>query len=338
MENSNSNLSTTSGSRLEDEQINLPRLSIVVPVYNEEANIASLLSRIDAAVAKTAGSSEIIIVDDGSRDGTWWAICEAAAANPQIRGYRLSRNFGHQHALLAGLRQARGKAVVSLDGDLQHPPEAIPDLVAQWDDGFEIVNTCRIEESQVNRPFKRLTSKYFYRLFSRLAEVDLSEGTSDFRLIDRRALDALISFQDSEIFLRGAVQWLGFKTTTVPFRLAPRNAGTSKYNLRRMIRFAVTGMISYSSKPLRLGIWLGLITAGLAFVELIYILIQYTLGDTVQGWASTLGVISLLFGVLFVLLGIIGVYLADIHKMLRSRPRFIIAEETPQKVEETTQK
>lgn len=302
---------------------------MVVPAYNEEANVAPLLARIDAVVGTFMGSTEIIIVDDGSQDGTWKTICDAAATNPRIKGYRLSRNFGHQHALLAGLRQARGKAIVSLDGDLQHPPEAIPDLVARWEDGFEIVNTRRSDEAEINGPFKRLTSKYFYKLFSLLAEVDLSEGTSDFRLIDRRALDVLVSFHDSEVFLRGAVQWLGFETTTVPFHLAARNAGVSKYSLKRMIKLATTAIVSYSSKPLRLGIWLGLITAMLAFVELIYIILQYTLGKTVQGWASTLGVMSLLFGVLFVLLGIIGVYLADIHKTLRSRPQFIIAEETP---------
>ena len=306
-----------------------PRLSVVVPAYNEEAGIAPLLERIGAVVSALTGETEIVIVDDGSRDGTWRAICQAAADDSRVRGYRLSRNFGHQHALLAGLNKAHGEAVVSLDADLQHPPETIPELIAQWEAGYEIVNTRRSEEAGISSPFKRLTSKYFYRLFSLLSEVELSEGTSDFRLMDRRALDVLTGFHDSDLFLRGAVQWLGFRTTTIPFRLAARYAGASKYDLRRMLRFATAAIVSYSSKPLRLGIWLGMVTAVLAFVELIYIVVQYAIGNTVEGWASTLGVMSLLFGILFILLGIIGVYLADIHKMLRSRPQFIIAEETP---------
>ena len=309
-----------------------PRISAVIPAFNEEANIALLVDRISRVLEDRPGGCEIILVDDGSADGTWPAIAEAARKYPRVRGFRLSRNFGHQHALLAGLNQARGEAVISLDADLQHPPETIAELIAQWEAGYEIVNTRRSDEVAVNSAFKRLTSKYFYRVFSALSEVELSEGISDFRLMDRRALDVLTSFQDSELFLRGAVQWLGFKTTTVLFRLAERHAGASKYNFKRMLRFAMTAIVSYSSKPLRLGIWLGLITAMLAFIELIYIVVQYALGSTVQGWASILGVISLLFGILFVLLGIIGTYLADIHKMIRSRPQFIIAEETPRSV------
>lgn len=314
--------------QLLDDTQKRPRLSVVVPAYNEAGNIGHLVERLCRVFEDVAGDKEIVIVDDGSFDGTWECIGRAARECSFVRGFRLSRNFGHQNALLAGLHQARGSAVVSMDADLQHPPEAIPELLAKWEDGFEIVNTRRDGEGEVNSPFKRLSSKYFYRIFSALSEVDIAEGSSDFRLIDRRALDALLDFRDSDLFLRGAVQWLGFRTATLSFSLGERHAGVSKYNLKRMLRFAMSAIVSYSSKPLRLGIWFGLFTAFMAFCELVYILVQYSLGRTVPGWASILGVTSLLFGVLFVLLGIIGIYLADIHKTLRSRPQFIIAEET----------
>ena len=305
-----------------------PRVSIVVPAYNEEGNITLLVERISRVLATQAEGHEIVIVDDGSTDDTWARILVAAREHPTVRGYRLSRNFGHQYALLAGLHQARGQAVISLDADLQHPPEVIPDLLAQWKAGFEIVNTQRIDAGEVTSSFKRLSSKYFYRLFSALSEVEISEGTSDFRLMDRHALGALLSLRDSDLFLRGAVHWLGFKATTVPFRLGARHAGVSKYSVGRMVRFATSAIVSYSTRPLRLGIWLGLLTAVLAFFELIYILVQYSLGRTVTGWASTVGITAFLFGILFILLGIIGIYLADIHRALRSRPQFIIAEVT----------
>lgn len=301
------------------------RLSIVVPLYCEAGNVALLVKRVTAVLAAMNASFEVILVDDGSSDGTWTEIQAACDADARILGFRLSRNFGHQHALLAGLHQARGEAVISMDGDLQHPPETIPELVAKWEAGFDIVGTSRID-SVVAGYFKRTSSRLFYRFFSMLSEVELSEGSSDFRLMGRKALDALLEMRDARLFLRGAVQWLGFKSTVVPYQLAKRHAGETKYSLTKMLRFAVGAILAYSTKPLRFGIWLGLLTAFLAMAELGYIIVNYFSGVTVEGWASTVGILSLLFGVLFVMLGIIGTYIANIHTMLQSRPNFIISE------------
>ncbi|MFO1352949.1 MAG: glycosyltransferase family 2 protein [Gammaproteobacteria bacterium] len=300
-------------------------LSVVIPLLNEEGNVEALLTRLLPVLRGLAVPYEIVLVDDGSRDQTWDAIRRCAVNIPEIKGLALSRNFGHQHALLAGLTHARGAAIVSMDGDLQHPPEVIPELLTAWRQGYKVVNAIR-QDQGVNSTFKRLTSKYFYWIFSKLADVHIAEGSSDFRLIDRQVQEQLERFNDVDLFLRGAVQYIGLPSTTVHFALDNRFAGRSKYNLRRMGKLAAGAVVSFSTKPLRIGIWLGVLMSGLAFVELIYVLVRYLQGATVSGWASIMGVLSLLFGMLFVMLGIIGTYLASIHRALQDRPRFIVKE------------
>jgi dolichol-phosphate mannosyltransferase len=302
-------------------------LSIVVAAYNEEGNLPVLLERLVPVLRAASSRCEVIIVDDGSEDGTWEIIRTLASKFDFVIGLRLSRNFGHQNALVAGLRKASGSVVVTMDSDLQHPPEVIPALLAAWQGGAEIVNTKRISGAETNL-FKRLTSKYFYAFLSHIGEVQLTEGASDFRLMGRRPLDGLLSLNDKDLFLRGAVQWIGFKQETVEFDVAPRYSGRSKYGVGKMLRFAASGIVGFSDKPLRLGIWIGFGTGVLAASELIYIVIQYLLGNTVPGWASTVGIISLLFAVLFVLMGITGLYLSAIHRALQGRPRFVVSEET----------
>lgn len=300
-------------------------LSIVIPVFNEEDNINHLIDRLESVLRPMDVLYEIILVNDGSRDKTWERIKAAASVNKSVKGVCLCRNFGHQHALLAGLHNACGKAVISMDGDLQHPPEMITALFDAWKNGYQIVNTYR-EDAEVTGFFKRITSKYFYKFFSSMTNVPMAAGSSDFRLIDRAVIASLAEFRDVDLFLRGAINWIGYPTIVIPFKAEKRFTGESKYNLKKMMKFAVGAIVSFSVKPLMLAALVGAITSSLAFLEILYVLIQFFRGATVAGWTSIVAIMSFLFGVLFLILGIIGVYLSRIHQALQGRPQFIIAD------------
>lgn len=302
-----------------------PQLSIVVPVFNESGNIDALISALTTELDRLELSSEIILVDDGSRDGTWAEIHAAAAAHARVRGLSLSRNFGHQNALFAGLHFASGQAIITMDGDLQHPPTLIPHMVAEWQAGRKVVETSRID-SQDTTAFKRATSRWFYRLFSWLSGIPISKGSSDFRLVDKQVVKAMTEMRDADLFLRGMTYWVGFPRTTIPYQAGKRHSGTTKFSLGRMIRFAVSSLVSFSSVPLRLGIWVGIATSLLAFMELAYIVTVFVRGGSVPGWASTLTLMSFMFGILFILVGLIGGYIASIFEMLKNRPRFLVNE------------
>ena len=247
--------------------------------------------------------------------------------NTAIKGLKLARNFGHQHALLAGLNYAKGQAVVSMDADLQHPPFLIRELLEAHRNGHLVVHTRR-EETTGASFLKRTTSACFYRVFSFLTDVRMESGASDFRLLDRAVLNQLLNFGGVDLFLRGAVEWIGYASVTIPYTAGERFSGVSKYDLLKMLTFARGSIVSFSTKPLIVGVWIGIVTSTLAFIEIVYVIFQVAQGHTVQGWASTVGIISFLFGVLFVILGILGTYLARIHIALQNRPRFIVTETT----------
>ena len=303
--------------------MNRPSISVVAPLYNEAENVDRFVAELLATLGALGEPFEIVLVDDGSSDDTWCRIQDAARREPSIKGLSLLRNFGHQSALLAGLGHASGRAVISMDADLQHPPALIPELLAAWRAGHRVVHTQRLDSEDTGR-FKRWTSRGFYRVFSALSGFDLPPGSSDFRLLDSEILDAILAMRDPEPFLRGLIHWMGCPSTTVAFRARPRHAGASKFDLRRMLRLSVAGLVSFTTLPLRLGIWAGLITSALAFSEILYILIQYARGETVPGWASALTLVSFMFGVLFILLGILGTYLASIHQALKNRPVYLV--------------
>jgi glycosyltransferase involved in cell wall biosynthesis len=307
--------------------VSRPELSIVAPMFNEEANVSVFVRAVLDVLVPAGVRSEIVLVDDGSSDGTWEAIVAASKDHPNVRGVALSRNFGHQGALLAGLNLARGHAVVTMDGDLQHPPAMLLELLSAWKQGYQVVNTER-KDSEDTSFFKRATSRWFYWIFSRFTGVPMNEGSSDFRLLDRRAVDALLRLGDADLFIRGLVSWLGYKSFVVPYRAERRHSGVSKFTLSRMLKLSGGAMMSFSAFPLRLGIFVGFLTSGLAFLELCYIFYTYAQGRVIPGWASVMTVMSLMFGVLFVLLGIIGTYIAKVYDVLKRRPRFVVGQLT----------
>lgn len=301
-------------------------VSIVVPVYNEEKNIPLLYQKLLRVFRDIPGRFELIFSDDGSRDDSWPAITTLAAEDPKVRGVRLSRNFGHQYALMAGLEMASGDAVIMMDCDLQHPAELIPLLLKKWHEGFKVVKTQRRDHEEIGK-FKQWSSMAYYRVFSFLSGVKMQAGLADFRLMDRQALQELLRFDEEGLFLRGLTEWIGFPSCVVPYQAGQRVHGRSRYNLRKMLSFAWKGVSSFSVMPLRIGILIGLVGSFFSLFGVIYAVWGKIWGQgTVPGWASTLMVISLLFFMLFVYLGILGEYVGRIIIEVRRRPRFIVCD------------
>ncbi|MEK6639289.1 MAG: glycosyltransferase family 2 protein [Nitrospirota bacterium] len=303
-----------------------PTISLVIPAYNEQGNLDKLYSELVGVFSQLDLSWEVILVDDGSKDGTWSDIARLHQQDHRVLGIRLSRNFGHQHALVAGLTYARGHAVISMDADLQHPPEVLPSLIHEWRKGSKIVKTVRRDPDNVP-VFKRLTSRYYYRLFSYLSGIEMQGGMADFRLLDRQVLDQMLQFKEAGLFLRGIVEWVGYPSAVVTFDCGPRFSGVTKYTLKRMIRFAWYGVSSFSLVPLRIGIVMGLTSSMIAFMGVVYAILGKLMdGDAVPGWASSLAIISFQFGVLFLFLAILAEYVGRILDEVRERPRFIVSE------------
>jgi polyisoprenyl-phosphate glycosyltransferase len=303
-------------------------ISIVVPAYNEERNLDVLYARLLGQLEKLRVHWEIVIVDDGSPDGTWNVITRLSERDPRVRGVRLSRNFGHQNALLAGLAAARGEAVISMDADLQHPPEVVPQLIERWQDGYQIVHALRRDPQSIPY-FKRLTSRLYYRLFSYLSGVEIQPGAADFRLIDRQVLDEILKFKEEGMFLRGIVHWVGYATTSVMYESSKRHAGTTSYNFRKMLSLAWHGVSSFSLVPLRIAMGIGLLSSGVAFIGVLYAIIGKWLDkEAIPGWASTVAIVSFLFAALFVFLAVLAEYVGRIVVEVRGRPRFLVRETT----------
>jgi polyisoprenyl-phosphate glycosyltransferase len=303
-----------------------PELSIVLPAHNEAANIAPMVAALKAIVAPL-GRFEIIFVDDGSRDGTLTALRAASAADPLVRYLAFTRNFGHQAALRAGLRHARGRAVVVMDADFEHPPELIPELVSTWRAGAAIVATARNDDEAQVSPMKRLTSRFYYRVLDAIGDVRIAPGSADYMLLDRRVVDLINGLEDQEIFLRGLVRWLGFPLVTVPFSRGSRREGDSKYSLRRMVELAISGIAAHSVRPLRFAIWLALGFAAVGLLFVVYSIISFLfVQHTVAGWTSIMAAIAILGAAQLLVLGIVGEYVGRILRETRRRPSYVVAE------------
>jgi dolichol-phosphate mannosyltransferase len=300
-------------------------ISVVIPVYNEAPNITELVNRVSGVLAASGKSFEIILSDDGSKDGTLSEIKKLSEAHAFLKAVSLSRNFGHQVALTAGMDYAEGSIIITLDGDLQHPPELIPELLKKHGEGFDIVNTLRLE-TEGTGPVKNLTSKGFYRLINALSDVEIKAGAADFRLMSRRAADAFLSLKEKDRFTRGLVSWMGFAQTFVPYEADKRFAGKSKYTLRKMIRFALDGLTSFSAKPLRISLYLGFLFAVFGLFYALYAIINHNSGNTMPGWTSLLIMILLIGGLQLISLGIIGEYLARVYHETKNRPLYFVKE------------
>ena len=306
-------------------------LSVVAPAYDEADVLPSFVTRL-VDVLEVAGEEwEVVLVDDGSRDGTWDAIEAAARGEPRIRGIRLSRNFGHQLALTAGLSVAAGDAVITMDSDLQHPPEAIPALIEAARDGSDVVYAVRSADDAAGF-WKRLTARGFYRLLNSLSSLELPEGAADYRWMSRRVVDVLLEMPERHRFLRGLVRWAGYRQTFVEYHRSAREGGASKYGLRRMLLFAWDGVVSFSSFPLRIASVVGVCVSVLGWLYLVYVLaIKIFTDRAIPGWTSVTAAVLLLGGAQLVFLGILGQYVGRMYDDVKRRPLFLISDDTRKK-------
>ncbi|WP_449427485.1 glycosyltransferase family 2 protein [Rhodanobacter umsongensis] len=305
----------------------MPQLTIVVPAYNESAVLALFHQRLHKVLETLPLETSVLYVDDGSRDATWSIIESLVAADPRTGALKLSRNFGKEAALTAGLDAVTADAAVVIDADLQDPPELIPALVEQWQAGYDVVYATR-SARQGESGFKRFTAAAFYRSMERLSDTAIPRDTGDFRLLSRRALDALGQLRERQRFMKGLFSWIGYRQTAVEYLRDPRLAGETKWNYWRLGQLAIEGITSFSTAPLRLATWVGLASAGLAFVYGTWVLIHALLyGDQVRGYPTLMLVILFLGGVQLLALGVIGEYLGRNYAESKRRPLYFIEEQ-----------
>lgn len=306
--------------------VSISTLSIVTPCYREAANVGALVASVNSALTDTDVAWELILVNDGSPDDTWARIAEAAATDERVRGVNLSRNFGKEAAMLAGLRAARGDAVVVMDGDLQHPPALLPELVetARRENADQVIaRRTRDGEGWL----RRVLSRGYYRVVRRLMDVPLEDGVGDFRLLSRRALDALLQLTEVNRFSKGLFAWIGFPTAYVDYTNVSREQGASSWSLRSLWNYGVDGIIAFNDRPLRLGIHAGLGIVVASFIYLLVLIWRWqVVGVVVPGYLTTLGAIVFMGGIQIVLIGLIGEYIGRIHSEVKQRPVYLVAD------------
>jgi dolichol-phosphate mannosyltransferase len=299
--------------------------SIVIPVFNEEAVLPVLLRRLDLLLARLHGSAEAIFVDDGSSDSGPVVLQALAKRDPRFRYIGLSRNFGHQVAITAGMDATQGKAIIVMDADLQDPPEVVEQLIAKWEHGYDVVYARRLSRAGESW-FKSATAHLFYRILNTISSVGIPADVGDFRLIDRKVLDALRQMPEQDRFVRGMIAWLGFRQTEVTFHRLERAAGETKYPLLKMARLAMNAALGFSDAPLRLAVWCGLVVSSLALLYGGWVLLLWMSNDShlVAGWSSTIVIVSLLCGMNMLMTGIVGLYVGRIHAEVKRRPLYVV--------------
>jgi dolichol-phosphate mannosyltransferase len=307
----------------------MPELSVVVPVYDEADGLQAFADALVPVLEAHARSWELIFVDDGSRDRSWHVLGTLRAVEPRILLVKLSRNFGHQLAITAGMDHATGDAVVVMDADLQDPPSVLPQMLAQWRDGFDVVYGVR--ETRQEGWFKRASAAVFYRLLAAMSPIAIPVDAGDFRLMSRRAVEALGQMPERARYVRGMVAWVGFPTAAVPFQRAARHAGQTKYPLRKMLSFAADGLVSFSAVPLRIATSLGFLMAMAALLYFFWAVAMKLFGATIQGWTSLVAVVVFIGSAQLLCLGIIGEYVGRIYDEVKGRPLYVVerVERTP---------
>ncbi|MBK7096725.1 MAG: glycosyltransferase family 2 protein [Saprospiraceae bacterium] len=301
------------------------QISIVIPCYNEEGNVKLIYDSVSSVLSEY--NIEIVFVDDNSKDNTLNIIQNLADKDPHVKYVSFSRNFGHQSALRAGLEYASGDCVISMDGDMQHPPELLPQLIKKWEEGYDIVYTMRKDVENVSF-FKRVTSSLFYKLINSLSDIEINEGSADFRLLDKRIVKILVNdITEYHLFYRGLISWIGYKQAGIEYIPNKRFSGKTKYSIGKMINFAIDGITSFSIKPLKLAILLGISLSVLSALYGIYALyMSIFTNETVKGWTSVLVSILFIGGVNMILLGIIGEYVGKLYIQSKKRPYFLVKE------------
>lgn len=302
-------------------------ISIVTPVYNEEGNVVFFHDEVTKVMKEMGIDYEIIYVNDGSKDKTDILIHQLAANDPHVRALTFARNFGHQIAITCGMDFAKGDAVITMDGDMQHPPALIPKLIEKWQEGYDIVQTVRTATEDAGF-IKKLTSSGYYAVINSISTSKVVPGGSDFRLMDRKALDAFLQFREHARFIRGIVGGLGFKQATIEFEAPARHAGVSKFSMKKMLHFAMDGIITNSTLPLRMAFYMGLFAALIGIVVILHVLYCVITDQAVPGWA-TMTILTTVFGSMNLMcLGIIGEYISRISEETRNRPLYWLADDT----------
>ncbi|OQP50596.1 glycosyl transferase family 2 [Niastella yeongjuensis] len=300
-------------------------VSIIVPVHNERENVGVMAKAIKRTFADLPYRYNLLFVDDGSSDLTLHEVKKLALQDDHVRYISFSRNFGHQAAIKAGLDKADGDCIITMDGDMQHPPSLIPTLLEKWEEGYDVVYTVRKEDKKL--PFlKRVTSNLFYRVLNWLSDIKIEKGTADFRLMNRNVVDVLRGLAEFEPFFRGLVKWAGFKQVPVEYEPNERKSGASKYTSKKMIRFALQGITSFSIRPLYAATYIGFTFAALSTLYIPYALYSYYFGYTISGWSSLIVTVVFFGGLQLMILGIIGIYLGKLFMQNKHRPVYIVKE------------